>query len=261
VAAVLGWGGPAYVAPYALAGVSDPVAKATVASAFVALFGVVFVAIFSEISSYYKDRERDILEQQKQKELDIVEQRRQKELGMQRKWELIFPMLRDYYNPWIQAAAVFSGYLNAIKSSDSFSEERATHVLFYVSLFFGKRLWFSLNAGGRPILAQDTDEETVMSSYKAVEKSLDWTEDEDKKRKEVSFLQRSFIKKDRNKEDPYVYETFASDLEKDAKMQEIRDEIKAWLTKDHVEKTAKALDEFQSKFKDGINKLYSGWSA
>ena len=259
--AILGWGGPAYAAPYVIASVTDPAAKATIASAFIALAGVVFAAIFSEISSYYKDRERDIVEERRKKEADIVEQRRQKELGLQRKWELIFPMLRDYYNPWIQAASVFSNYLSRLKSSNSFSDEQASHILFYVSLFFAVRLRFQLYAGGRPILAQDIDEETVMSSYRAIENALNWTEDEDKKRKEVSFLQRSFIKRDKNKEDPYVYEAFASKLEEDPAMQTIRDEIKAWLTKDHIEKTAEALVQFQSKFKEGINKFYLEWSA
>lgn len=249
-AVVLGGACPAYLAPSILAGITDPAAKATVASAFIALFGVVFAAVLTEISSYYKDRERNIIDQLKQKEL-----------GMQRKWELIFPMLRDYYNPWIQAASVFSGYFSKLKNSDSFSDEQASHVLFYVSLFFAVRLRFSLNAGGRPILAQDRDEEAVMSSYQAIEKALNWTEDEEKKRKEVSYLQRSFIKKDKNKEDPYVYEAFASNLRKDPALREIRDEIKGWLSKDHVEKTAEALDGFQAKFKEGINKLYTGWSA
>lgn len=209
----------------------------TVLAAFIALFGVIFTAIFSEVSSYYSDRG----------------------LGMQKKWELVFPLLRDYYNPWIQSASYFSGYLKEIKGSKPFSPEQATRILFYVSLFFSSRLRFSLKAGGRPILAEDSDEENVLEAYRALEKTLDWT-DHQNRRTEISFLQQSFMQKD-SPDKAYSSYQFAEDVKVDARLQKIRDEIQAWLTKDHAEKTAQALDEFQSRFKKGINKLYSGWAS
>jgi hypothetical protein len=242
VAAAAGLGLPVAISPLLFGAnsifrLTDPGAVGTVLAAFVALFGVVFTAVFSEITAYYKDRG----------------------LGMQQKWQLVFPMLRDYYNPWIQDASYLSNYLREIKNSESFSAEQATRVLFYISLFFTTRLRFSTNAGGRPILAQDSDEQNVLDAYHAVEKLLDWT-DHAKRRTEVGYLQRHFMAKDKPGK-PYTSDRFIQDARSDRKMQAIRNEIRAWLTKQRAEKVAAALDEFQLKFRLGINKLYSGWAS
>jgi hypothetical protein len=216
---------------------TDPGAVGTVLAAFIALFGVVFTAVFSEISAYYKDRG----------------------LGMQQKWKLIFPLLKDYYNPWIQHAFYLSDFLKEIKDSKSFSAEQATRILFYVSLFFTTRLRFSKKAGGRPILAEDSDEQSVLDAYHDVEKLLDWTNDQNR-RTEIGYLQQRFMSKDRP-EEPYTSYQFAKDVKANKKMQVIRDEIQTWLTKKRAEDVAAALDVFQSRFRAGIEKLYSGWAS
>jgi hypothetical protein len=241
-AAAVGLGLPVAISPL-LFGVNsvfhltDAGAVGTVLAAFIALFGVVFTAVFSEITAYYKDRA----------------------LGMQKKWKLVFPLMRDYYNPWINGAYYLSNFLIEIKESKSLSAEQATRILYYVSLFFGTRLRFTTKAGGRPILAQDSDEQAVMDAYHAVEPLLGWTDDVNR-RTEIGYLQRNFMKKDAP-DNPYTSDLFIEDVKLDSKMQAIRDEIQAWLTKERAEAVAAALNEFQSRFKLGIDKLYSGWAS
>src|SRR6266446_6231251 len=135
--AFFGLAAPAYLSPNVLNQTADPAAKATMVAAFIALFGVVFTAVFSEISAYYKDRG----------------------LGMEKKWELVFPLLRDYYNPWIQGSRYFSKFLRDLQKKKEEKKEITLPVaargLFYLTFFFSRRLKFSLEAGGRPILAND----------------------------------------------------------------------------------------------------------
>src|SRR5205807_3150838 len=140
--ALFGLAVPASLSPYVLNQVGDPAAKATTVAAFIALFGVVFTAVFSEISAYYKDRG----------------------LGMEKKWELVFPLLRDYYNPWIQGSRYFSKFLRDLqkKKDEEITLPIAARGLFYLTFFFSRRLKFSLEAGGRPILANDQDEKKVL---------------------------------------------------------------------------------------------------
>ncbi len=180
---------------------------------------------------------------------------------MQKKWELIFPLLRDYYNPWIQSARYLSGYLKEIKDMKSFSVDEAARTLFYLTLFFSLRLQFSIKAGGRPILAEDKDEEQVLNSYREVERSLSWKESQT--RSQVSYLQNFYIQK--NKPDsPYLSYQFiqdAKDPNRQPELANICGDLQSWLNKDHAENAAKALDDFQLKFKNGIGKLYSGWAS
>lgn len=234
--AAFGWGVPSIFSSYLFGQLTDSAAKATVLAALIALFGVFFTAIFSEISAYYKDRG----------------------LGMQKKWELIFPMLRDYYNPWIQSAKYLSDYLGEIKDSHSFSAEQAARALFYLTLFFSQRLQFSLRAGGRPILAEDKDQDSVLEAYREVEKALDWKGPQTPN--EVSFLQNLYIQKNKPKK-PYLSFQFVKDAETKPRLRRIRDEFQAWLNKERADAASIALNEFQTRFKNGINKLYSGWAS
>ncbi len=232
----IGWWVSSSIALSLLGEITDPGAKATVVAAFVALFGVFFTTIFSEITAYYKG----------------------KGLGMQKKWELIFPLLRDHYNPWIQSARYLSDHLKRIKDSKEFSKEQIARCLFYLALFFSRRLRFSIEAGGRPILAEDKDEEEVLSAYRAVEKSLDWKGEDT--RGAVSILQGRFIQKDKPTS-PYLSDQFIKDVitGSDSGLTEIYDEFAKWLDKNKAMNAANALDQFELRFKKAIKKLYSGW--
>src|SRR5205807_643569 len=236
--ALFGLAVPASLSPYVLNQVGDPAAKATTVAAFIALFGVVFAGVFSEISAYYKDRA----------------------LGMEKKWELVFPLLRDYYNPWIQGSKYFSGFLRelaALEESKDISLDEAARALFYQAYFYSRRLKFSLEAGGRPILAVDDDEEKALNAYRSIELSLQWAGKDTRSR--VARLQKSFL--DREKKEPYLSNEFIADATnpRNEEMHGDCEMLKEWLTKERMNTTALALEEFESVFKKGINKLYKGW--
>lgn len=238
VASLLGLIIPAAISPYALGQVTDPAAKATIAAAFISLFGIVFGAVYSEISAYYKDRA----------------------LGMEKKWELVFPLMRDYYNPWIQGAKYFSGFLRELKvlaKSEEISPDAAARAMFYQVYFYSRRLKFSLEAGGRPILADDEDEEKVLNAYRSIELSLQWAGKDTRSR--VARLQKAFL--DREKYEPYLSNEFIADAIDPKNIETVKDceRLKEWLTIDHMNKTAQALEEFESHFKQGINRMYRGW--
>lgn len=76
---------------------SDPASKATVVAAAVTVLGIVFSAVYGEISSYYKDRSANI----------------------EKKWNLIYPLLQQYYYPWISSAKLLR---KALEKSNSFQE-------------------------------------------------------------------------------------------------------------------------------------------
>jgi hypothetical protein len=124
-------------------------------------------------------------------------------------------------------------------------------------LFFSKRLKFSREAGGGPILAEDSDEAAVREAYDKVELALSWTELR-KKRDEISYLQGLFLEKDSKK--PWLSDQFIKDIDRNVRMKAIRNEILGWLTSERVANASAALDAFQESFKTGINKLYSGWA-
>ena len=62
--------------------IEDLPIKGTIAAAAITLFGVIFSAMYKEISAYYQERS---------------------EISC-RKWELIFPFIKKYYNAWIHSA-------------------------------------------------------------------------------------------------------------------------------------------------------------
>jgi len=236
--ALFGLAVPASLSPYVLNQVGDPAAKATTVAAFIALFGVVFTAVFSEISAYYKDRG----------------------LGMEKKWELVFPLLRDYYNPWIQGSRYFSKFLRDLqkKKDEEITLPIAARGLFYLTFFFSRRLKFSLEAGGRPILANDQDEKKVLETYRAVEDSLDWGGIEPRSR--TARLQGVFLEREKwgNPYLSYQFIADATDKEKGEIYKDCNDFLE-WLRKERGAKTAVALEAFESAFSESINKLYAGW--
>jgi len=239
IAALATWGALTLVAPYVLTPVTDQVAKATIASAFIGLFGVVFAAVISEISSYYNDRKQ----------------------GMQRKWELVFPLIRDYYNPWIQGSQYFSVFLRELEKSghSSFDHNLAARALFYQTFFYSRRLKFSIEAGGRPILADTNDEELVLAAYREVEKSLDWAGADTRSR--VSRLQGMFLDREKQK-GPYLSHQFIADAS-DQTNKDLYDDCEIfgkWVTVESARRAAESLEEFRSTFRKTIDKFYTGWT-
>jgi hypothetical protein len=79
------------LANYYIKATSDLAVQGTVAASAVTLFGVIFSALYKEISDYYDERSQSIC----------------------RKWDLIFPFIENYYNPWIGAA---QSLLSGLKS-------------------------------------------------------------------------------------------------------------------------------------------------
>lgn len=71
---------------------ADFAAKATVAASVLALYGVIFTAIYNEISTYYKERKENI----------------------SKRWEIILPFVKKHYNPWIGSAQSCFPQLNTL---------------------------------------------------------------------------------------------------------------------------------------------------
>jgi hypothetical protein len=225
---------------------SDPTAKSTVLAALIGLFGVIFASTYTEIASFYKDRE-----QERQR---LVQEQA---TGRRQKWELVFPMIRDYYNPWIQTSLYLSRHLRTLKNP--VPEESVNRTLFYLGLFYTARLRDSIHAGGRPILTSVTDEEEVSEAYRDVERSLNW--DGEETRDDVSFLQLLFWKSDKP-DAPYVYSSFATDLakRKNTRLVKIRDSLKLWLNQTNAQTASEKLERFQRLFSAAINRFYAGWA-
>jgi len=215
--------------------ITNDSAKATVVASVVTVFGVIFSAMYKEISAYYQERSANI----------------------NRKWELIFPFIRKHYNPWISSA---QSLLLSLKSLDpsALTDEAVTRVLYLTGLFYGYRLRFIVNDGGLILLSSDEEERKVMSAYREIENSYGWAGSKGETPRRVSYLQKLFLSKDKP-DNPYVLWTFADVVEKDGFLKESRDKLRLWLTKDNVDNLEKKLEIFISCFKASIEKLYTAW--
>jgi hypothetical protein len=213
---------------------TDLTAKGTIAASAITVLGVIFSALYKEISSYYKERNQNI----------------------SKKWKLILPFIKEHYNPWIGSAQSLVSSLKTLNSK-KLSDDGVIRVLFLTTIFFGRRLRFILNEGGLILLSSIDEEKKVMEAYRQIERAFCWAADETPTR--VSYLQKIFITKDTPNE-PLVLWTFSEEVQRDAALQESRDRLKQWLTEQNINNLETKLNEFINTFKLSINKLYTAWS-
>jgi len=223
------------LANYYLQSITNDSAKATIVASIVTVFGVIFSAMYKEISAYYQERSASI----------------------NRKWELIFPFIRKHYNPWINSA---QSLLSSLKSLDpnELSDEAVTRVLHLTGLFYAYRLRFIVNDGGLILLSSDEEERKVMDAYREIENNYAWAGGKGETPIRVSYLQKLFLSKDKP-DNPYVLWTFADDAEKDHFIEESRDKLRLWLTRKNIDNLKTKLEDFIKCFKASIEKLYTAW--
>jgi len=209
-------------------------AKANIIVGVITFFGVIFSALYKEISAYYQERSASI----------------------NRKWDLIFPFIKNHYNPWINSAKSFRSALNTL-DPNALNDEVVTRVLYLTAVFYGIRLRFIIKDGGLILLSSDEEEKKVENAYRQIEKNFGWAKDETPRR--VSYLQNLFLSKD-TPNNPYVLAMFTKGLSRDGTIKESRDKLRLWLTKENIEKLSMTLDDFINCFKASVDKLYTAWS-
>ena len=233
--AIIAGGIAVYLADYYIKLTPDAAAKGTVAASAVTLFGVIFSALYKEISSYYQERSQSIC----------------------RKWNLIFPFIKNHYNPWIGTAQSLLSSLKSLNPA-SLTDEAVTRVLYLTTLFYGRRLRFIVNDGGLLLLSSNKEEKKVIAAYREIEKTYAWAGGNGETQKRVSYLQKLFISEDKP-DNPLVSWTFSEDVKKDPFLKESRDKLKQWLTKENIAKLEVEMNDFIVCFKNSLDKLYTAW--
>jgi hypothetical protein len=245
-------------------------AQATILAGTLTLLGIVFSAVYKEISSFYQ----------------------QTIANDDKRWALLFPWIHGYYYPWIIAAKNFQASLNGMKDKGDLSDDDINDLLYYFTLFYGCRIKFLREAGGLILLSSVNEGNAIEAIYhESVEPALDW--EGTSTHKYVSYLQNFYmthmtaqpaddggdggpqapppagkgppvkpVKPVKPASSSYMFFQFKGDLEKDAGLMEVKKSLasSAW-AKDKVrrQKGADALGDFALRFQRGIEKLYSAW--
>jgi hypothetical protein len=208
--------------------------KGTIAAGIITVLGVIFSAIYKEISAYYQERSEIIC----------------------RKWDLIFPFIKNYYNAWIHSAESLRLSLKGVDNNKP-SDLAVTRVLYYTALFYEYRLRFIINGGGLILLSSNEENDIVMEKYREIQKSFQWAGDETPVH--VSYLQKLFTLKNKP-EDPYVLHSFIKEFQTDKFLNDSKEKLQSWLSKDvSIKNLEKKLGEFIESFNESIENLYKIW--
>lgn len=230
---LLAGGGVIFLGNYFQSSLTDYTAKATILAGVITFLGTVFTALYSEISSYYKDRSSN----------------------SEKKWNLIYPLIKQDYYPWINSALSLG---EAFKLSiATITAKQVLHILYLIAVFYGYRLRFITGDGGVIILSSTKEENEVNQAYFQIIKTFQWAGDETPCR--VSQLQELFISRNK-KDDPYVLFKFEHDVKNDPSLQDSREKLEAWLKTDNNKQNVElALTNFTEIFNHDISKVYSAW--
>lgn len=214
----------------------DPTAQATVVAGAITVLGIIFSAMYGEISSYYTERSTNI----------------------EKKWDLILPLLKKHYYPWINSAKSLRDAISTAMNAKKTNDEIVERLLYLTMVFYGYRLAFIMDpeAGGLILLSTSKEEDEVYESYREIERKFQWADIETPKR--VSDLQQRWKTKNKS-EASYVLQVFTNDLRKDKKLQDSKAKLALWLTKENMKGLDQALGAFITLFKNDIDKLYTTW--
>jgi len=196
----------------------------------VGFLAAIVTTIYQEISSRYKEkRER-----------------------ARKRWELVFPMIKGAYIPWINSARKLSDSLKHF-SDTKFADSDINRILYYCCLFYGLRLQFILDHGGSIMLGTIRAETDVKKSYKDLKESFQWAGKNT--RRYASILQKYFVENN-SKEDIIVFETFEKELLKPQSLfAESKAILEQWLNESNTngaETARHSIDNFISTFEDAI---------
>jgi hypothetical protein len=214
----------------------DATAQATVVAGAITVFGIIFSAMYNEITSYYTERSTNI----------------------GKKWDFISPQLKKHYSPWLTSAKDLHSALTTAMEQNKPDDNMVERILYLTMVFYGYRLAFIMDpeAGGLLLLSTSKDQDAVEACYEGVKDSYQWAGTETAKR--VSNLQEHW--RNHNKpEKPYVLDVFAKDISNDKKLQESKAKLALWLTKENMKGISDALQNFTTTFKTGIDRLYTAW--
>jgi hypothetical protein len=214
--------------------IPDLSAKGTIAAGAIALFGVIFSALYKEISVYYQERTEIIC----------------------RKWDLIFPFIKDYYNAWIHTAESLLSSLNDF-NPDKPNSLVITRIFYFTTLFYGYRLRFILNGGGLILLTTLKENNDVTAAYRKIGENFQWAGDETAIH--ISHLQELFTVKHKM-DSPFVLYVFSDEVDDNEFLTKSKNKLQSWLMEaDNLNKLKDALEKFIKGFRTSINKLYTTW--
>ena len=195
-------------------------------------FATIIITIFKEVSSRYNEK---------------------RELA-RRNWELVFPMMKDSYIPWIQHAKKLKKELED-GQTQGITDNIANRVMFFLCLFYGHRLRFLLKHGGLILLHTKESEDSINQAYDKVKDNLQWAKEHTITY--TSELQEYFFKEDCD-ENPIVFSKFkqlcnTQDNDSEYDFSKAKKELNQWLSKpDNLKNACTSLEDFIQKFEDGI---------
>lgn len=213
--------------------IDDTASRATIVAGVITFLGTIFATIYKEISTYYTDKN---------------------ERGNKR-WDLVLPMIKENYMPWISAASSLSNSFKSIQNGQK-TDSQVNRILFLFTIFYGIRLRNLQKNGGYILLSSSEEEDVVDKAYQKVKSVLNWAGDETPNR--VNELQELFITNEEEKK-PYSIVRFEDDLNKRDSIKESKKKLEQWLTTEKAKETQKELDNFIKVFKESIKKLSSYW--
>jgi hypothetical protein len=217
--------------------IKDAAAEAAIVGGVLTFLGTSYTALYNEISSYYKDRANNI----------------------EKKWNLIYPVVKEIYMPWIVSATALYHAISAL-SPPKITTQEALHILYLTCLFYGNRLRFITgDAGGTVILSTTREEDKVSNAYYKISTNFEWAGSSAETTVRVSELQYLFISKDK-KDNPYIQFRFAHDVEETESLKKRMDELEQWLKiENNKQKVEKALHDFIDTFQEQIGRVYDAW--
>lgn len=211
--------------------IADDSAKAAILGSIFTIFATMFTVTFNAITSYYKE----------------------KNLIFQKKWEIAYPFIKEYYNPIINAGRAFRESLEPLKNKQK-TEEIIRRAFFLNMVFFGLRLKFVIHGGSLILLSSTKDSEEIHNSFNGIKKNLQWAGERTPRL--VQGLQSHFISNDKPKK-PYSLYDMNNQLSELELLKESYPLFKDWIVNDeNVSKLDQSLKDFISLFQEKIDKLY-----
>lgn len=211
--------------------ITDPASKAAIIVGEITLVGSIFTAIFGEISSYYRD----------------------KRLVLEKKWDLVFPFIKEHYNPWLNSAKSLKETLKTLEGDTSITI--MTRLLFLIMVFYSYRLQFILKEGSVLLFMTSEEDKKADEAYRKLRSSLDWAGIETPIR--VSQLQSLFITKSKP-DDPYVQYKFEQDIQGNSYLKESREKLTSWIqSQEKLKEVDTNLAQFIETYQNSIAKLYT----
>jgi hypothetical protein len=225
---------------YVIAPTTDPGAKATMIAAVLSLVGLAISAMYKEVSSYY---------QEISSKLD-------------KKWNLVYPLLSKHYKPWINSADAFRHALEALDTPKKTFDD-VVGVMYSNLVFYGYRQRFISEQGGMLLLLSSEDDQEVRKAYANVVIASNWGGNRTTSRRYASKLQKMFVTLDKP-DSPFLLNDFFGQVAKDNEDPKLKDMVNVlsnWLTEENRTNLIAALTQFSQVFNQKVDALAKAWEA